>query len=159
MAPPFLHPIFLALAQRARFAAISAMLTCRSEIRVRYAETDMMGIAYHGSYLPWLEIGRTDLLREHGLPYAKLEKAGFRLPVVEVNVKYRRPAIYDDVVVIETHLREKPLLRIRMEYELTRAGETLATACTVHAFLDHENQVVRPPVLFVEAVNHWFSTT
>jgi acyl-CoA thioester hydrolase len=132
------------------------MLTNRSEIQVRYAETDMMGIAYHGSYLPWLEIGRTNALRENGCVYADLEKAGYRLPVLEVNVQYKKPAFYDDVVVIETEMREKPHLRIRLDYKLTRGGELLATAHTVHAFINHQGEPVRPPQMFVEAANRWF---
>lgn len=132
------------------------MLTNRSEIQVRYAETDMMGIAYHGSYLPWLEIGRTNALRENGCVYADLEKAGYRLPVLEVNVQYKRPAFYDDIVVIETEMREKPTLRIRLDYKLTRGGELLATAHTVHAFINHQGEPVRPPAMFVEAANRWF---
>src|ERR1044071_3612355 len=70
--------------------ALHPMLTGRTEIRVRYAETDMMSIAYHGSYLPWLEIGRTELLRANGFPYAELERLGYRLPVLEVNVSYKQ---------------------------------------------------------------------
>lgn len=132
------------------------MLTNRSQIQVRYAETDMMGIAYHGSYLPWLEIGRTNALRENGCVYADLEKAGYRLPVLEVNVQYKRPAFYDDIVVIETEMREKPTLRIRLDYKLTRGGELLATAHTVHAFINHQGEPVRPPAMFVEAANRWF---
>ncbi len=133
------------------------MLTCRTEIRVRYAETDMMSIAYHGSYLPWLEIGRTELLRQNGFPYADLEREGYRLPVLEVGMNYKRPALYDDVVTIEASLREKPVLRIRMEYRLLRGDVLLATGHTVHAFLNHKNEVVRPPPRFVAAVNGWFA--
>ena len=133
------------------------MLTGRTEIRVRYAETDMMSIAYHGSYLPWLEIGRTELLRENGFPYAELEEQGYRLPVIEVNVRYIRPALYDDVVTIETSMREKPILRIRLDYRLLRGDTLLATGQTMHAFIDRRNEPVRPPRAFVEAVNRWFS--
>lgn len=132
------------------------MLTNRSQIQVRYAETDMMGIAYHGSYLPWLEIGRTNALRENGCVYADLEKSGYRLPVLEVNVQYKKPAFYDDIVVIETEMREKPHLRIRLDYKLTRGGELLATAHTVHAFINHQGEPVRPPAMFVEAAKRWF---
>jgi len=135
------------------------MLTCRTEIRVRYAETDMMSIAYHGSYLPWLEIGRTELLRQHGFPYAELERAGYRLPVLEVGMSYKRPALYDDVIAIETALREKPVLRIRMEYRLTRGEQLIATGHSVHAFLNHQNEVVRPPADFAAAVRRWFADT
>lgn len=133
------------------------MLTCRTDVRVRYAETDMMSIAYHGSYLPWLEIGRTELLRQNGFPYADLERDGYRLPVLEIGLNYKRPAHYDDVITIEAALREKPVLRIRMEYRLLRGDVLLATGHTVHAFLNHKNEVVRPPAAFVAAVNRWFA--
>lgn len=134
------------------------MLTGRTEIRVRYAETDMMSIAYHGSYLPWLEIGRTELLRANGFPYAELERLGYRLPVLEVNVSYKRPALYDDVVTIETTMAEKPIVRIRLEYRLLRGAELLATAHTVHAFINFKNEAVRPPPDFAVAVKKWFAT-
>ena len=91
------------------------MIKSRAEVSVRYAETDMMGVVYHGSYLPWLEIGRTTLLKEHGLPYRQLETEGFFLPVLEVGLRYLKPARYDDTVAVTTVLREKPSLRIRME--------------------------------------------
>ena len=121
------------------------MLQSRASITVRYAETDMMGVVYHGSYLPWLEVGRTTLLREMGLPYRELEASGFRLPVLEVAVKYLRPAFYDDTLAIVTTLREKPLLRIRLSYEVRNGDQLLATAETLHAFVDRQGRPVRPP--------------
>jgi len=133
------------------------MLTTRSQIRVRYAETDMMGIAYHGDYLPWLEIGRTELLREYGFPYAELERAGYRLPVLEVSVRYLRPALYDDVITVETTLAEKPTVRVRLDYRLLRGDTLLATGHTMHAFLNHQNEPVKPPADFLAAVNRWFA--
>ena len=133
------------------------MLSSRSQIRVRYAETDMMGIAYHANYLPWMEIGRTDLLREHGFPYAEMERAGYRLPVLEVGVRYLRPALYDDVITVETTLAEKPSVRVRLEYRILRGDTLLATGHTAHAFLNHQNEPVRPPPDFVAAVNRWFA--
>lgn len=133
------------------------MLTSRATVSVRYAETDMMGVVYHGSYLPWLEIGRTMLLKEHGLPYRELEAEGFFLPVLEVGVRYLRPAKYDDDVVVVTMLREKPTLRIRMEYELFRGEEKIATAFTLHAFIDRAGKPVRPPAAFTAMVDKVFS--
>lgn len=121
------------------------MITSRAEVTVRYAETDMMGVVYHGSYLPWFEIGRTTLLKEMGLAYRQLEDDGFRLPVLEVGAKYFRPAVYDDTLTIVTTLKEKPLLRIRLEYEVRRGEELLATGFTVHAFIDRQGKPVRPP--------------
>lgn len=134
------------------------MIESRQQVTVRYAETDMMGIVYHGNYLPWFEIGRTTLLKEMGLPYRQLEADGFRLPVLEVAVKYVRPALYDDTLTIHTKLREKPALRIRLEYEIYRGTELLATGHTVHAFIDREGKPVRPPANVVTAMNNAFAS-
>jgi acyl-CoA thioester hydrolase len=135
------------------------MIQSRTQVTVRYAETDMMGVVYHGNYLPWFEIGRTTLLREQGLPYRQLEEDGFRLPVLEVAVKYLRPAVYDDTVTIVTTLRERPLLRIRLEYEVYRGEELLATGSTVHAFIDRSGRPVRPPATFSETMAALFPAT
>lgn len=132
------------------------MIVSRTQVTVRYAETDMMGVVYHGSYLPWFEIGRTTLLKEMGLPYRKLEAEGFRLPVLEVTAKYFRPALYDDALTIVTTLREKPLLRIRLDYEVKRGDELLATGHTVHAFIDRDGKPVRPPASVVSAMRAAF---
>jgi len=121
------------------------MITSTTQLTVRYAETDMMGVVYHGSYVPWLEVGRTQLLKELGLPYRQLEESGFRLPVLEVSLKYLRPARYDDLVTVVTRLTERPLLRIRLEYEVRREEELLATGHSVHAFIDLQGRPVRPP--------------
>jgi len=126
------------------------MILSRAEVVVRYAETDMMGVVYHGSFLPWFEIGRTTLLREQGLPYRDLETAGYRLPVLEVSARYLKPALYDDTLTIVTALREKPVLRIRLDYEVRRSDELLATGWTLHAFIDRTGRPVRPPPAFVE---------
>jgi acyl-CoA thioester hydrolase len=132
------------------------MLRSRANIAVRYAETDMMGVAYHGSFLPWFEIGRTTLLKEHGLPYRELEAAGYFLPVVEMAARYQRPAHYDDTLEITTLLHEKPIARIRLEYEVRRGAELIATGHTVHAFIDREGRPTRPPPFFVEKMSVLF---
>jgi acyl-CoA thioester hydrolase len=132
------------------------MITSRASVSVRYAETDMMGVVYHGSYLPWLEIGRTQLLKDHGVPYRVLEAEGFFLPVVEVSLRYLRPAKYDDEVVVTTVLREKPSLRIRMEYQLHRGDELIATATSLHVFIDRSGKPVRPPAAFVQMMDRVF---
>ena len=128
------------------------MITSTTQLTVRYAETDMMGVVYHGSYIPWLEVGRTQLLKELGLPYRQLEESGFRLPVLEVALKYLRPARYDDLVTVVTRLTERPLLRIRLEYEVRRGEELLATGYSVHAFIDLQGRPVRPPAAVVALV-------
>ncbi|HEU5078999.1 MAG TPA: thioesterase family protein [Opitutaceae bacterium] len=132
------------------------MIRSECSVSVRYAETDMMGVVYHGSYLPWFEIGRTTLLKEHGLPYRQLEADGFFLPVLEVAVKYLRPAKYDDQLRIVTTMAEKPTLRIRLSYEIFRGETLLATGLTLHAFIDREGRPVRPPPAFSARMNEVF---
>lgn len=133
------------------------MITSQSQVTVRYAETDMMGIVYHANYLPWFEIARTTLLKEHGLPYRQLEAEGYRLPVLEVSAKFLRPAVYDDTLTITVCMKEKPLLRIHLEYEVRRGDELLATGMTRHAFVDLKGMPVRPPASFVARMTELFA--
>jgi acyl-CoA thioester hydrolase len=132
------------------------MIESRTQITVRYAETDMMGIVYHGSYLPWFEVGRTTLLKECGVAYRELEAQGFMLPVVEFGAKFRKPALYDDTVTVITRLKERPLLRIRLDYEVRRGDELLVTGFTVHAFINKAGEPVRPPAYFTEKMRALF---
>ena len=117
----------------------------------------MMGIVYHGSYLPWLEVGRTRLLDEFGFNYRELHEAGYHVPVVDLAIKYRRPARYDDEVTIKTIIREKPGVRINIEYEVLRGEELLATAKTQHTFIDLSGHPIRPPADFLAACARHFS--
>jgi len=127
-----------------------------AKVTVRYAETDMMGIVYHANYLPWFEIGRTQLLKEMGISYRQLELEGYRLPVLEIAAKYLRPATYDDELEITTILEEKPLLRIRLCYEVRRGADLLATGTSVHAFIDREHRPTRPPAWATGLLNAAF---
>ena len=124
---------------------MSALAT--SVVRVRYAETDQMGVAYHGEYLAWFEVGRTDLLRGRGMTYRELEARGVHLPVIEVGARYLKPARYDDLVEVRTRVAEHSLVRVRFEYELFREGTEgpLATGFTRHAALDDRGRPCRLP--------------
>lgn len=117
----------------------------------------MMGIVYHGAYLPWLEVARTDMFRQIGLTYRELEEAGYRLPVLNVSCRYRQPAIYDDDVEIEVMLKERPGLRIHLDYVLRRGDTVLVEASTEHAFTDHSGRPTRPPKRFTEAMAEHFA--
>jgi acyl-CoA thioester hydrolase len=132
------------------------MIQTRATVTVRYAETDMMGIVYHANYLPWFEVARTQLLRENGFPYKQLEADGYRIPVLEVAAKYLRPAVYDDTLTIVATIREKPLLRIRIDYEVRRGDELLATGQSSHAFCDLQGRPTRPPPAFAERMTELF---
>jgi len=116
-----------------------------TQVRVRYAETDKMGIAYNGHYLTWFEVGRTEFLREMGITYKRTEEAGFRLPVIEAGVRYLKPAFYDDVLTIKSRFGEQPGLRITIEYEIWNTTEILATGFTKHVFTDEHLKPRRPP--------------
>ena len=89
-------------------------------VRVRYAECDPMGVAHHASYAPWLEMGRTELLRTSGLSYADLERAGVFLVVTKLEIRYRRPIVYDDVVEVRTAVESAGRVKLRQRYELVR---------------------------------------
>jgi len=123
------------------------MAQASSRIRVRYAETDQMGIAYHGNYFAWFEVGRTDLLRGLGLTYRELEADGLRLPVIETRARFLRPALYDDMLDVRTRLAELGGASLSFEYAVHREdSETpLATGATVHAAVDREGKPRRLP--------------
>lgn len=115
-----------------------------ADIRVRYAETDQMGIAYNAHYLAWFEVGRTEFMRELGFSYREAERDGFRLPLTEAGVHFLKPALYDDVLTIRTHILEKPGARLRIGYEVMRDTEVIATGFTEHVFTDTAMKPVRP---------------
>jgi acyl-CoA thioester hydrolase len=118
-----------------------------SRLRVRYAETDQMGLAWHGNYLAWFEVGRTDLLRETGLTYRELEQQGLRLPVIAAEARYLRPARYDDQLEVETELDHMAGARVRFIYRVRRSGEDqpLAMGATEHAVVDGSGRPRRMP--------------
>ena len=121
---------------------------CSTRLRVRYPETDRMAVAYHGNYLVWFELGRTELMRELGCPYGVLEERdGIYFPVIEAGVKYLSPARYDDLLSVDSRLVSVGGVRVRFEYRLTREGETklLATGFTVHAAVDRKGRPLKLP--------------
>jgi acyl-CoA thioester hydrolase len=117
------------------------------EIRVRYAETDQMGVAHHASYLVWFEAGRTELIRSRGRSYAQIEADGWLLVVVEARCRYVRPARYDDVLTIRTRVGALGRASLAFEYEVRRKadGDVLARGTTVHAAVDRTGRARRIP--------------
>ena len=118
-----------------------------STVRVRYAETDKMGVVYYANYLVWFEIGRTDWLRETGCTYRAMEDDGFQLPVVEAHCQYRHGARYDDELEIRTRAEGVSPVRIRFDYEVVRRvdGVVLANGHTVHATIGPNGRPARLP--------------
>lgn len=128
------------------------MITSTTEIRVRYAETDMMGFAYHGHYLAWFDTARVNMMDELGCPYREMEANGFHLPVLEVAIKYRRPVTFDDRVTITATIKVKPSLRIRIDYSLRCRDQATGEGHTLHAFINGDGQPVRPPGNFRDLI-------
>ena len=124
----------------------------RTRVRVRYADTDQMGVVYYANYLVWFEVGRTEWLRESGWSYREMEQAGISLPVIEAHCEYRQPARLDDEIEIRTEARVLTPVRIRFDYEARRtADETLsATGHTVHAALGADGRPRRLPARVLE---------
>jgi len=116
-----------------------------TQVRVRYADTDKMGVAYNSIYLIWFEVGRTELLRNVGFTYHDIEKFGIRLPVIEAGIKYLKPAYYDDVLSIKTMPGRKTRLRMRFEYQVWRNDEKLTTGFTEHVFTNENLYPTKPP--------------
>lgn len=106
----------------------------RFSFRVRYEETDRMGIVYHSNYIVWFDMGRTEFLRALGYAYSDLEKEGVWLPIIEVGCTYKNPAKYDEEVMVETHIEELTRVKIRFGYKVYRGEELLVEGFTVQAF-------------------------
>ena len=113
--------------------------------RVRYSETDAMGIVHHSSYVLWMEVGRTEFMRAHGFTYRQLEEMGVQMPVLELSVRFRRPAYYDDELRITTWVEELSRVRLRLGYEITRVGEDqlLTEGTTEHTFIGRDGRPIR----------------
>lgn len=109
-----------------------------TEITVRYAETDCMGVVHHAVYPVWFEIARTDYIKAAGMSYADMEKAGVMLPVTGITCRYRLPAKYDDALAIVTRITRLTPARIEFSYSVTKKGETeiLAEGTSSHGFVD-----------------------
>ncbi|OLN31477.1 acyl-CoA thioesterase [Desulfosporosinus metallidurans] len=115
-------------------------LSSKTSLRVRYAETDQMGIVYHSNYLIWFEVGRSELFRELNLPYTLFEEQGLGLAVVEANCRYRKPTHYDDELVIVTEIKSISSKTVIFSYHVYRQETLLAEGKTVHVFINKEGR-------------------
>jgi len=132
------------------------MIANEIQVRVRYGETDKMGIVYHGNYPLYYEMGRTELMREMGLTYSELEKTGIFMPVLRLNVLFLKPAYYDDLLIIRTSVKEMPASRIKFYYEIyNEKGELVNKGDTELAFVDVATRKPRkPPDRLLEILNN-----
>jgi acyl-CoA thioester hydrolase len=125
----------------------------RVRLRVRYAETDQMGVVYYANYLVWFEVGRTEFLRTFGWTYREMEAEGYTLPVISVACQYHRPARYDDELEVVTTGAWLSPVRLAFDYEILRGDERIVTGRTVHASLNRRGRPVRLP----ERVREYFA--
>ena len=122
------------------------------QVRVRYNDTDRMGIVYHGNYAMYFEVARLEMLRARGLAYRQMEEEGVMLPVSDLHVKYVSPAYYDDLLDVEVTLLEKPAVRVKFAFRITNQDEALvATGEVVLACVDAvTRRPCRAPKYFLE---------
>lgn len=115
--------------------------------RVRYGETDQMGVVYHGNYAQYLEMGRVEWLRALGISYKGMEENGIILPVISLQIDYKKSALYDDLLTVETIIKKAPLVKIEFDYKIyNEARELLVEANTVLAFIDKKtNKPIKCP--------------
>ena len=135
------------------FKALPMIHTIHS-LRVRYAETDSMKYVYYGNYATYLEVARVELFRSLGISYSEIESRGIWLPVSDLQIKYIKPGIYDELLEIHTFIKEIPGAKLKFEYEIFNEKEELiSTASTTLFFLDAEkNKVIKCPKFLLDLI-------
>ena len=127
------------------------------QIKVRYCETDQMGLVHHGSYINYFEEARISWISNLGFSYSEMEKSGIILPVSKLNINYLRPAYFENDLVVNVELAELPTSRLIFNYSITNKGEVVVTGTTVLAFLNKETKKpVRCPDYMLEKVTPLF---
>lgn len=134
------------------------MYISETTVRVRYSETDKMGYVYYGNYTHYYEVGRVEAMRQLGTSYKEMEDGGIMLPVYTCNIKYLKPALYDDLLVIKTTIKELPAARIVFNYEIyNQKNELLNVADTTLVFIDMKtNKPCPAPGSFMEKIKKFF---
>ncbi len=124
-----------------------------TQIRVRYKDTDRMGVVYYGNYLTYFEVGRAEYMRAIGYPYAELEGKGSGLAVIEAWAKYHANVGYDELIIVKTSVRDIGRVRLQFDYEIyTQDGTVLVTGYTIHACVNNDRKPSRIPEALVSAV-------
>ena len=130
------------------------MISFETKIRVEYHHTDQMGIVHHSNYVKFFEVARTEWLRASGLTYAEMERRGVMMPIVDVAVKYRNPALYDELISVTAFVDEAPKARMVFRYEVRgEDGREIASGSTTLGFIDKETRrPMRAPQWLLEVV-------
>ncbi|MFH1847626.1 MAG: thioesterase family protein [Candidatus Omnitrophota bacterium] len=128
------------------------MKSFSTELRVKYQETDQMGVVYYANYLTWFEVARTEFLRKLGVVYKDLEKEGYFLMVAGVSCDYKNPARYDDLIAVDTWVSGHKRTSLQFEYAVSCGGKPLASGKSTHVFTNRRGKPVRIPEKVLEAV-------
>jgi acyl-CoA thioester hydrolase len=126
---------------------------CYSKIKVRYAETDQMGVVYYANYFVWMEVGRTDLLRNTGLTYKELEESGYALPVISAYARYYLPASYDDDIEVVSAIVDFSGPKLKIGYKIYKDKKLICEGYTEHVFISiSTKKPAKPPEKFLEVL-------
>jgi len=129
------------------------MKTHEVQLRVRYSETDQMGVVYHGNYLPYFEIGRVEWLRDKGVSYKWMEENGIGLPIVSLTLNYKKPARYDDLLTVRTTFKSQTSVKIEFDCEiLSEQGELLTTMSIILVFVSFKTGRPTAPPDYIKAI-------
>lgn len=122
------------------------------QVRVRYSETDQMGVVYHGNYIPYFEIGRVEWLRNKGVSYKMMEESGVGLPIVNMNINYKKSAVYDELLTVHTVFKSQTSVKIEFDCAIyNEAGELLTTAQFLLVFISLKTgKPIAPPDYILE---------
>lgn len=128
------------------------------QLRTRYGETDQMGVVYYGNYPQYLELGRVEWLRSLGISYQEMEEVGVMLPVVSLQINYKKPALYDELITIRTLLKKIPSTKIEFDYQVINSKkEVISTANTVLVFVDRQTwKPIRCPKEILQIIEEAF---
>jgi len=134
------------------------MIEHKTNIRVRYSETDQMKYVYYGNYAAYFEVGRVEWLRNLGFSYKAMEENGIMLPAIELNIKYNKPALYDDLLELTTKLVKFPKVKIEFEFELINQNqELITTGKSILVFWDiKRNRPTKAPQIFINKIKPYF---
>jgi acyl-CoA thioester hydrolase len=135
------------------------MLIHKTNVRVRYADTDQMKYVYNGKYFEYFEVGRTEMMRENGLPYSMIEKSGFQMPVREAMLKFKNPAFYDELLEVETRVETLPELKVHIDHTIRSLDRDviIVEGYIILVFINMESRKpVRPPEFFYNAIKPFF---
>lgn len=136
------------------------MYVSKTQIRVRYAETDQMGVVYHANFATYFEVARVEALRQMGLTYKSIEESGIMMPVLNIHMQYHKPARYDDLLTVDTILNALPSIKIKFDFKVyNESNELLCTGDVTLFFMDKQSgKPVKCPEILLEKLTPYFTS-